>query len=113
MRARAASGHWENLLCNALDGSEDCLGSGTAARMWEEIGMPTKRAVAIKEVEAGLAAGHMRWESAQDLVQPFPRRGVLDEYAEGQDDEGEAPADKLGATAKTRPLLRPVNHIAT
>ena len=91
MHARIAKGHWENLLCNALDGYEDCLGSGTAARMWEDIGMPRKRAAAIKAVDAGFGAGHMRWETAQDLVQPFRRRGVLDEYAEGQDDEGEAP----------------------
>ena len=39
MRERAAEGHYENMLSVALDGSQDHLGRGNAARFWAEAGM--------------------------------------------------------------------------
>ena len=38
----AARGHWDNMLCNALDGTEDARGCGEAARLWEELHMAEK-----------------------------------------------------------------------
>ncbi len=38
-----ARGHWANHLCNALDGSEDHLGTGAAASFWRELGMSELR----------------------------------------------------------------------
>ncbi len=39
----AARGHWANCLCNALDGSEDHLAAGAAAKLWRELGMADLR----------------------------------------------------------------------
>ena len=49
--------HWDNMLCNALDGSEDDRGRGEASRMWDQLGMTAKRAAAVSDVEVAYAAG--------------------------------------------------------
>ena len=90
----AARGRWDQMLCNALDGSEDALACGEAARLWEELRMAEKRTAAVAEVDREYAAGRLCWEGVGSLVHPFPQRGVLDEYREGQEDEGEAPGGK-------------------
>ena len=38
-----ARGHLDNHLTNALDGSEDHLGRGSAHTLWEELGMAAER----------------------------------------------------------------------
>ena len=53
--------------------------------------MVEKRATTTRDVEGLRASRNLPWESVQDLVVPFPRRGVLDEYVEGQADEVDAP----------------------
>ena len=88
MHARAAAGHFENLLSVKLDGSEDHLGRGDALRFWLELDMPRKRQEAVAKVEEQWAAGELTWENRALLVDPFPARGQLDEYMEGQEDEG-------------------------
>ena len=55
----ATRGHWDNMLCNALDGSEDARARGEAARLWESLQMSDKRSVAIAEVEQSYAAGQI------------------------------------------------------
>ena len=53
--------------------------------------MSAKRDAAIKHVDAAFAVGAISWDAVQELVHAFPRRGILDAYAKGQDDEGEVP----------------------
>ena len=79
------------MLSVALDGSEDHLGRGDAARLWLEADMPRKRAAALGDVDARWSVGVLTWDNHRDLVASFPHRGQLDEYVEGQEDEGEAP----------------------
>ena len=79
------------MLCNALDGSEDNRGRAEAARQWDQLGMNAKRAAAVSDVEAAYAAGELTWDLVGTLVHPFLARGTLDEYKEGQEDEGEGP----------------------
>ena len=57
MHARATEGHWHNLLCNALDGSEDCLACGDAAGLWADMGTPAEREADIRDVWVFCAAG--------------------------------------------------------
>jgi len=84
MHEYAARGHWDNMLCNALDGSEDARGRGEASRMWDQLGTNAKRAAAVYEVEAAYAAGDLTWDIVGTLVHPCIARGMLDEYKEGQ-----------------------------
>jgi hypothetical protein len=76
------------MLTVALDGSEDHMGRGDAARFWAECGMTSKRASALADVNARWSDGSISWERHRELLQEFPRRGQLDVYAEGQEDEG-------------------------
>jgi hypothetical protein len=91
MHKRAAEGHKQNMLSVALDGSEDHLGRGDAARLWVEADMPRKRAAALADVDAMWSAGSLTWDKHRDLIAAFPPRGQIDEYVEGQEDEGEPP----------------------
>ena len=79
------------MLCNARDGAEDARGRGEASRMWDQLGMNAKRAAAVSDVEVAYAAGELTWDLVGTLVHPFLARGMLDEYEEGQEDEGEGP----------------------
>ena len=67
----ATRGHWDNMLCNALDGSEDARARGEAARLWEDLNMSDKRAAAIAEVDRSYAAGQLSWETVANLIRPF------------------------------------------
>ena len=88
LHARVARGHLDNMLTVALDGSEDHMGRGDAARFWAECGMTSKRASALADVNARWSDGSISWERHRELIQELPRRGQLDVYAEGQEDEG-------------------------
>jgi hypothetical protein len=91
MHALAARGHLDNMLCNALDGSQDHLGQGDAMKFWKQLDMGTKRAAAMQDVAANHANHTLTWATVPTCVHPFPKRGTLDTYVDGQDDEGEAP----------------------
>ena len=88
MHQRAAAGHFQNLLSVNLDGSEDHFGRGDALRCWLELDMPRKRKQALAKIEEQSAAGAVRWENRAEVLEPFLARGQLDEYMEGQEDEG-------------------------
>ena len=77
------------MLCNALDGSEDVRARGEAARLWQDLRTSDKRAAAVVEVDRSDAAEQLSCGTVAGLVRPFPVRGVLDEYKEGREDEGE------------------------
>ena len=85
------------MLTVALDGSQDHLGCGDAARFWAEAGMSRRRTLAIAEVDAAWNAGNLRWDNHRDVIAPFPHRGQLDEYKEGQEDEGTARGAEPGS----------------
>ena len=50
-----------------------------------------KRAAVVAEVDRLHVEGLLSWESAPELVLPFPEHGASDEHREGQEDEGEEP----------------------
>ena len=56
--------------------------------------MRVGRQRAVAEVDRAYAAGELRWGEVASLVHAFPRRGMLDEYIEGHEDEDDAPAGK-------------------
>ena len=84
----------------ALDGSQDHLGRGDAARLWVEARISQKRAAAIADVDALWAAGTLTWESRRDVIESCPRRGQVDMHREGQEDEGTAGGAEHGATGR-------------
>ena len=90
LHALGARAHLDNMLRNALDGPQDYLGSGDAAHFWDALHMRDRRAAALVEVDLAFQAGTLQWDSVDNVVHEFPKRGALDEYVEGQDDEGEA-----------------------
>ena len=82
LHRRAAGGHLENHLSNALDGSEDHKASRKVAEAWEELGMPQLREQIIEEVCTAWERGELRWtfEDVYSLVQPFPKTGFMDSH---------------------------------
>ena len=91
MHVKAARGHWDNMMSNALDGSQDHLGRGSAKELWDKIHMRDYRTQVLADVREAHAAGELTWSyaSVQKLIEVFPTRGEMDQYVEGQDDEGE------------------------
>ena len=82
-------GLWDNMLANKLDGSEDHLGRSTAKVLWDEMRMDHLRAQAMCDIEDEWKAGRLRWRDVKRIIEPFPKRGELDVYVDGQDDEGD------------------------
>ncbi len=99
LHRRAARGFAQNMLTNKVDGSEDHLGSGDAAALWQSLGMAALRSQLVSDVTAEVAAGRLPWSfaSVRRLIEDFPRRGQLDFYVEGQEDEGEGVDEDRGA----------------
>ncbi|MCP4242277.1 MAG: hypothetical protein GY772_17115, partial [bacterium] len=92
IHARGARGFWDNLLAVALDGSEDHLGRGAAKKLWNDLGMAALRAQALHDVDEAWRSEDLRWRDARKVIQAFPKRGQLDVYLEGQEDEGDVDA---------------------
>ena len=89
LHERAARGHWDNFLSNALDGSEDHRGRGPARELWYELDMASLRAQVIRDVDEEFHAKRLTWNMCPTLIEAFPARGQLDQYIEGQEDEGD------------------------
>ena len=89
LHALAARGFWDNLLRNNLEGTEDHLGRGMAKKIWDDLDMPALRAQAVQDIRDEWHAGRLRWRDVPRILEPFPRRGQLDVYVEGQEDEGD------------------------
>jgi hypothetical protein len=90
MHRKGAKGFRDNMLSLALDGSEDGEGSQECRDLWRELGMDKERQLALFDVQDQWDAGALplTFASYQSLLEPFPKRGVLDECVEGQEDEG-------------------------
>ena len=89
---QAVRGHWSNGLANALDGSEDKLISREARSFWDELKMEDERERIIRDVVDEFRAGRLPWsyEVVRGLIAEFPKTGHMDNYRQGQSDEGEA-----------------------
>ena len=99
MHLLAQRGWWDNLLANDLKGAEDHLGRGVAKQLWDEMSMGTLREQALFDVEEEHKAGRLTWDEIKRVIEPFPKRGQLDTYIEGMDDEGDAEEIERGAPA--------------
>ena len=90
LHLRASEGFKQNMLTNALTGSEDHVASSEAAAFWEQLKMSEHRSRIIDEVCTEYEAGRVDWdfEIVQAKIERFPQRGHMDTYAEGQEDEG-------------------------
>ena len=90
-------------MCNALDGSEDCLACGDAASLWADMGTPAKREAAIRDVDASFAAGAISWDAVQDFVHAPPHvAGLSTHTRRGRTTRGRRRPDSLGPTDKIR-----------
>ena len=96
MHLFAQRGWWDNLLANDLKGAEDHLGRGVAKKRWDELSMGVLREKALLEVEEEYKSGRLAWDQVKRIIEPFPKRGQLDTYIEGMDDEGGADEIEMG-----------------
>ena len=96
MHLFAQRGWWDNLLANDLKGAEDHLGRGVAKKRWEDLSMGVLREKALLEVEEEYKSGRLAWDQVKRIIEPFPKRGQLDTYIEGMDDEGDADEIEMG-----------------
>ena len=99
MHLLAQRGWWDNLLANDLKGAEDHLGRGVAKQLWDEMSMGIVREQALPDVEEEHKAKRLPWEAIKRIIEPFPKRGQLDTYIEGMDDEGDPDEMERGALA--------------
>ena len=95
LHLRSSEGFWENMICNALDGSEDHRARDEISNFWHELEMPKLRQRCIEETCSDWEQGRIEWsyEVVEALIEPFPKTGILDYYHEGQDDEGDNPGE--------------------
>ena len=86
----ASKGCRGNFFTLALDGSGDRFGKEDLLKFWNRLGMPAFRAQLLASTRSLRANGELRWdrEYVKEMLESNPRRGHLDEYLEGQDDEG-------------------------
>jgi hypothetical protein len=100
LHTKAAQGFLFNMFTNALDRSEDHLGGGDAKLFFDQSDMADLRALAVADVEAEFNTGALTWSFAavQGLLEAFPRRGQMDNYEDGQEDEGYT-VEEMPATA--------------
>ena len=91
LHRRSSEGFLDNMLSNALDGSEDHKASSECGGFWKELNMDHERTRAIQDVCDEWEAGRLDWsfDTVQGLIEPFPLRGHMDFYEEFQDDEGD------------------------
>ena len=101
LHLQACKGFKYTGMSNALDGTEDGLICREAKQFWDQLNFPKVREEALADVAAEVRAGRLKWtrEKIEQLVLPFPARGVLDTTLEFQDDEvvleeGEVPWDE-------------------
>ena len=111
MHLRASEGFVHNMLTAALDGSDDDRAGSEVAGFWKELNMTEHRSKAIDQVCLEWEAGRLEWsfEVVCGLVEPFPKTGHLDEYVEGQEDEGEHVQDDADAPWDDREEPTPDN----
>ena len=96
MHLFAQRGWWDNLLANDLKGAEDHLGRGVAKKLWDELSMGELTEKSLLEVEEEYKSGRLAWDQVKRIIEPFPKRGQLDTYIEGMDDEGDPDEIEMG-----------------
>ena len=86
----ARRGCVDNMFLLPLDGSQDHMGKEELQSLWKKLDIPTFRRQCLAAMEQLRASGDLRWTSAyvREMLEPFQRRGHIDEYLEGMDDEG-------------------------
>ena len=87
------------MLANKLDGTEDHQGRGPAKQIWDDMRMDRLREQVLADVDGEFHAGRLRWRAAKAIIQDFPKRGELDQYLEGMEDEGDPDDIALAAAA--------------
>ena len=97
MHLRAQRGWWDNILANDLKGAEDHLGRCAAKQLWDEMSMGTLREQALLDVDEEHKSNRLSWVQVKRIIEPFPKRGQLDTYIEGMDDEGDPDEMERGA----------------
>jgi hypothetical protein len=100
LHLRAVEGNWKLMVRNDLGGTEDAEGAGDAKLLWDKLGVFSRRELVVKDVREEIREGRLPWTHEAvyaKLVAAFPKRGQLDEYIEGQEDEGYSVAEDRGA----------------
>ena len=80
---RSSAGFWENMLSNALDGSEDHWASSEVAAFWQELNMSVLRGHCVDEVCAEFEAGHFDWSFEARGIPIDRPHGLLRLWARG------------------------------
>jgi len=116
MHLRACGGAARNGLCPFLHGQDDAHIDRGAGVFWRELKMYEEREQVMRDICDEFQRGNLPWsyETVRKLVRPFPKRGHMDVYRDGQEDEGcanveeempwddrEGPSEDSGA--ETRP----------
>ena len=84
-----------NMLRGSFDGKQNRLGEGTLQELWGELEMEKLKKQCLAEVDEMFDRGQLPWakETIALLVTEYPKRGCLDVYLPGQEDEGECVAE--------------------
>ena len=94
LHTEASKGFWKTGVANNLDGSQDHLMCREAGDFWRELGMSSKRADAVNDVEVEVRAGRLGWTYAdvEKVIMPYPSRGHNADNL--PDDEGSESGDE-------------------
>ena len=100
LHLRAVDGNWKLMVRNDIEGREDKEGGGDAKKLWDQLGLLPRRTQVVQDVRQEIQAGRLAWTLEavyEKLVAAFPKRGQIDQYIEGQEDEGCLVAEDQGA----------------
>jgi hypothetical protein len=85
-------GFKRNGISISMDGTEDGLVVREMGRLFKELEMDKLRDLIVEDVCTMVEEG-FKWtfDNVYALFEEFPKRGAMDEYKEGQEDEGDEP----------------------
>jgi len=90
LHLKARDGHFRNGLCQRVDGADESKIDRLAREFWDELQMDRERETIVKDLSDEWSKGNLHWSyaSVRKLIRKFPAKGFLDEYKQGQEDEG-------------------------
>ena len=92
---RACAFGVQNMARGMFEGTQDRLGDSRLQELWGELGMDKLRQQCVSEVDEMFDRGQLPWstDTIHLLVEEYPKRGCLDVYRQGQEDEGDCDAN--------------------
>ena len=95
LHLKAARAYNRTGTTNALDGTDDDMIAGDAKTFWDELDMSRLIQKEVAEVKRQWDEKEIKWDlkAVMSFITPYPKRGEMDEWRPGMEDEATADPD--------------------